>query len=149
MDALEVVGFSVTRCGRASWLIEDYLSGCGFACCITIFIIKREPHRKLLPFGSKETRTQRARQRYLDLLAVCLGNILTIVDSDLLVLGGGLSNFSAIAEDLRAVAAPFITGSPRAAHRTRATRRCRGMRGAAFLHVTINVRVDMQSRRID
>jgi N-acetylglucosamine kinase len=32
-------------------------------------------------------------ERYLDLLAVCLGNILTIVDPDLLVLGGGLSNF--------------------------------------------------------
>ncbi len=39
-------------------------------------------------------------ERYLDLLAVCLGNILTIVDPDLLVLGGGLSNFTAISEGL-------------------------------------------------
>lgn len=28
-------------------------------------------------------------ERYLDLLAVCLGNILTIVDPDLLVIGEG------------------------------------------------------------
>ncbi|MGS9112163.1 ROK family protein, partial [Salmonella enterica subsp. enterica serovar Infantis] len=34
-------------------------------------------------------------ERYLNLMAVCLGNILTIVDPDLLVIGGGLSNFTA------------------------------------------------------
>ncbi|WP_159316897.1 ROK family protein, partial [Klebsiella pneumoniae] len=37
-------------------------------------------------------------ERYRDLLTVCLGNILTIVDPDLLVLGGGLSNFTALSE---------------------------------------------------
>ena len=39
-------------------------------------------------------------ERYLDLLAVCLGNILTIVDPDLVVIGGGLSNFTAITTQL-------------------------------------------------
>ena len=39
-------------------------------------------------------------ERYLDLLAVCLGNILTIVDPDLVVIGGGLSNFPAITTQL-------------------------------------------------
>lgn len=47
-----------------------------------------------------DPRAQAHVERYLDLLAVCLGNILTIVDPDLLVLGGGLSNFTAISEGL-------------------------------------------------
>lgn len=33
---------------------------------------------------------------YLDLLVVCLGNILIIVDFDLVVIGGGLLNFLVI-----------------------------------------------------
>ncbi|STT49348.1 N-acetyl-D-glucosamine kinase [Klebsiella pneumoniae] len=37
-----------------------------------------------------DPRAQAHVERYLDLLAVCLGNILTIVDPDLLVLGGGI-----------------------------------------------------------
>jgi N-acetylglucosamine kinase len=74
-------------------------------------------------------------ERYLDLLAVCLGNILTIVDPDLLVLGGGLSNFT----KRRAGAAPAATFLPVA--RVPRIERARhgdagGMRGAAFLHLT-------------
>ena len=48
-----------------------------------------------------DPRAQAHVERYLDLLAVCLGNILTIVDPDLLVLGGGLSNLRPLAKGWR------------------------------------------------
>ncbi|MGM1329537.1 ROK family protein, partial [Klebsiella michiganensis] len=75
--------------------------------------------------------------RYLDLLAVCLGNILTIVDPDLLVLGGGLSNFTAITEGLaqrlprHLLPVASVPRIERARHGDAG-----GMRGAAFLHLT-------------
>ena len=76
-------------------------------------------------------------ERYLDLLAVCLGNILTIVDPDLLVLGGGLSNFTAITEGLaqrlprHLLPVASVPRIERARHGDAG-----GMRGAAFLHLT-------------
>jgi NAD-dependent deacetylase len=39
--------------------------------------------------GAGDAQAREHVERYLDLLAVCLGNILTIVDPDLLVIGGG------------------------------------------------------------
>lgn len=39
-------------------------------------------------------------ERFMDVLAICLGNLLTIVDPHLVVVGGGLSNFDAIYQAL-------------------------------------------------
>lgn len=39
--------------------------------------------------GAGDAQAREHVERYLDLLAVCLGNILTIVDPDLLVIGEG------------------------------------------------------------
>jgi N-acetylglucosamine kinase len=39
-------------------------------------------------------------ERFMDVLAICLGNLLTIVDPHLVVIGGGLSNFDAIYQAL-------------------------------------------------
>ena len=76
-------------------------------------------------------------ERYLDLLAVCLGNILTIVDPDLLVIGGGLSNFTAIAERLSGRLPRHLLPVARVPHIERARHGdAGGMRGAAFLHLT-------------
>ena len=76
-------------------------------------------------------------ERYLDLLAVCLGNILTIVDPDLLVIGGGLSNFTAITEQLSGRLPRHLLPVARVPRIERARHGdAGGMRGAAFLHLT-------------
>ena len=38
--------------------------------------------------------------RFMDVLAICLGNLLTVLDPHLVVIGGGLSNFDAIYQAL-------------------------------------------------
>ncbi|HBX6922637.1 TPA: ROK family protein, partial [Klebsiella pneumoniae] len=84
-----------------------------------------------------DPRAQAHVERYLDLLAVCLGNILTIVDPDLLVLGGGLSNFTAISEGLAQRLPRHLLPVARVPRIERARHGdAGGMRGAAFLHLT-------------
>ena len=66
-----------------------------------------------------------------------LGNILTIVDPDLLVIGGGLSNFTAITERLSGRLPRHLLPVARVPRIERARHGdAGGMRGAAFLHLT-------------
>ena len=103
VDALEVVGrdFPLTRCGCGQLgCIENYLSGRGFA-AVSAFYHQSLTSPQIVDLWLQgDAQAREHVERYLDLLAVCLGNILTIVDPDLLVLGGGLSNFTAITEGL-------------------------------------------------
>lgn len=141
VDAFTLMGldFPLRRCGCGQiGCIENYLSGRGFA-----WLYQHYYHQ---PLSAEEIvhlwqqGDEKARQhveRYLDLLAVCLGNILTIIDPDLVVIGGGLSNFSAIAEGLAArlprhlLPVASVPRIERARHGDAG-----GMRGAAFLHLT-------------
>lgn len=141
VDALEVVGrdFPLTRCGCGqSGCIENYLSGRGFAWLYAHYYQQERTSPEIVALWEQGDRQAREHvARYLDLLAVCLGNILTIVDPDLVVIGGGLSNFTAITDGLAqrlprhllpVAAVPRIE---RARHGDAG-----GMRGAAFLHLT-------------
>lgn len=84
VDALEVVGviFRSSAAAAASLAaLKTIYPVAGLPGCITIFINSRSLHRRLWPCGSREMKKAREHvERYLDLLAVCLGNILTIVD---------------------------------------------------------------------
>ncbi|MEN0615188.1 N-acetylglucosamine kinase [Klebsiella indica] len=141
VDALDVVGrdFPLVRCGCGQLgCIENYLSGRGFAWLYDYFYQQSFTSPEIVALWQQgDAKAHEHVERYLDLLAVCLGNILTIVDPDLLVLGGGLSNFTAITEGLAqrlprhllpVASAPRIE---RARHGDAG-----GMRGAAFLHLT-------------
>ncbi|STU66924.1 N-acetyl-D-glucosamine kinase [Klebsiella pneumoniae subsp. ozaenae] len=104
VDALEVVWRDFRCCAAAavSWAVLKIISPVAVSPgCTNIFISNRSPRRRFVAqWQQHDPRAQAHVERYLDLLAVCLGNILTIVDPDLLVLGGGLSNFTAISEGL-------------------------------------------------
>jgi len=141
VDAFDVVGwdFPLTRCGCGKLgCIENYLSGRGFAWLYNHVYDQPLSSPEIIARWEQHDAKARAHvDRYADLLAVCLGNILTIVDPDLLVLGGGLSNFSALttllAERLPAHLLPVarVPRIERARHGDAG-----GMRGAAFLHLT-------------
>ncbi|WP_052284479.1 N-acetylglucosamine kinase [Kluyvera genomosp. 1] len=141
VDALEVVGrdFPLTRCGCGQLgCIENYLSGRGFAWLYNHFYQQSLTSPEIVALWEQEDPNAREHvERYLDLLAVCLGNILTIVDPDLVVLGGGLSNFSAIADGLAHRLPRHLLPVARPPRIERARHGdAGGMRGAAFLHLT-------------
>ncbi|HCR59353.1 MAG TPA: N-acetylglucosamine kinase [Raoultella sp.] len=141
VDALEVVGrdFPLTRCGCGQLgCIENYLSGRGFAWLYQHFYHQSLTSPEIVALWQQCDENARAHvERYLDLLAVCLGNILTIVDPDLLVVGGGLSNFTAITEGLAQRLPRHLLPVARVPRIERARHGdAGGMRGAAFLHLT-------------
>lgn len=141
VDALEVVGrdFPLTRCGCGQLgCIENYLSGRGFAWLYNHFYQQSLTSPEIVALWQQGDANAREHvERYLDLLAVCLGNILTIVDPDLVVLGGGLSNFSAIADGLAHRLPRHLLPVARPPRIERARHGdAGGMRGAAFLHLT-------------
>lgn len=141
VDALDVVGrdFPLTRCGCGQLgCIENYLSGRGFAWLYNHFYQQSLTSPEIVALWQQGDANAREHvERYLDLLAVCLGNILTIVDPDLVVLGGGLSNFSAIADGLAHRLPRHLLPVARPPRIERARHGdAGGMRGAAFLHLT-------------
>lgn len=141
VDALEVVGrdFPLTRCGCGQLgCIENYLSGRGFAWLYHHFYHQSLTSPEIVArWQQGDAQAREHVERYLDLLAVCLGNILTIVDPDLLVLGGGLSNFTAITEGLAQRLPRHLLPVARVPRIERARHGdAGGMRGAAFLHLT-------------
>ncbi|EMH4161430.1 N-acetylglucosamine kinase [Pluralibacter gergoviae] len=141
VDALEVVGrdFPLTRCGCGQrGCIENYLSGRGFAWLYEHYYQQALSGPEIVArWEQGDARAREHVERYLDLLAVCLGNILTIVDPDLLVIGGGLSNFSVITEGLATRLPRHLLPVARVPRIEQARYGdAGGMRGAAFLHLT-------------
>ncbi|MGP3593061.1 N-acetylglucosamine kinase [Vagococcus sp. WN89Y] len=141
VDALALMGFDfpLTRCGCGKLgCIENYLSGRGFAWLYQHFYHQTLTAPEIITRWEQGEATACAHvERYADLLAVCLGNILTIVDPDLLVIGGGLSNFSALTTLLPERIRPHLLPAGDVPRIERARHGdAGGMRGAAFLHLT-------------
>ncbi|MCU5774695.1 N-acetylglucosamine kinase [Erwiniaceae bacterium BAC15a-03b] len=140
VDALEVLGRDIPLqqcgCGKRG-CIESYLSGTGFAW------LWQQQYQQTLSAPDIITRYYQGDQqalahtgRYRELLAVCLGNLLTLIDPHLVVLGGGLSNFDALYEGLEQRVAKYllpVAKTPRFAKARHGD--AGGMRGAAFLHL--------------
>ncbi|WP_448885110.1 N-acetylglucosamine kinase [Citrobacter telavivensis] len=141
VDALTLMGldFPLRRCGCGQLgCIENYLSGRGFAWLYQHYYHHPLQAPEIISLGEQGDERARAHvERYLDLLAVCLGNILTIVDPDLVVIGGGLSNFTAITTNLADRLPRHLLPVARVPRIERARHGdAGGMRGAAFLHLT-------------
>lgn len=141
VDAMTLMGFDfpLTRCGCGKLgCIENYLSGRGFAWLYQHYYRQSLSSPEIIARWEQGDAQAKAHvERYADLLAVCLGNILTIVDPDLLVLGGGLSNFAALTSLLAERLPPHLLPVARIPRIERARHGdAGGMRGAAFLHLT-------------
>ena len=141
VDALTLMGldFPLRRCGCGQLgCIENYLSGRGFAWLYQHYYHQPLQAPEIISLWVQGDEQARAHvERYLDLLAVCLGNILNIVDPDLVVIGGGLSNFTAITTDLADRLPRHLLPVARVPRIERARHGdAGGMRGAAFLHLT-------------
>ncbi len=141
VDALDILGYDtpLIRCGCGQLgCIENYLSGHGFAWLYNRFYDQSLNAPEIVALWEQgDERAVAHVARYVELLAACLGTILTIVDPDLLVIGGGLSNFAALTTLLsdrlpsRLLPVARVPRIERARHGDAG-----GMRGAAFLHLT-------------
>lgn len=141
VDALDVLGADVPLrpcgCGQRG-CIEGYLSGPGFAWLWQHYYAQpRDAQQIVALWQAGDSRARAFVDRWLDLLAVCLGNVLTILDPHLVVIGGGLSHFDALFAALpsrlpRALLP--VAKVPRIARARHGD--AGGMRGAAFLHLT-------------
>lgn len=104
VDALEVLGRDIPRvacgCGHDG-CIENYISGRGFEWMYAHFYQQQLPAQQIIVhYQAGEPQAVAHVDRFLDVLAICLGNLLTIIDPHLVVIGGGLSNFAAIYQAL-------------------------------------------------
>nr|WP_024967768.1 N-acetylglucosamine kinase [Pantoea sp. IMH] len=140
IDALAVLGRDVQQplcgCGKRG-CIESWLSGPGFS-----RLWQQHYHHALSApeiitrYYQGDAQAIAHTRRYQELLAVCLGNLLTLVDPHLVVLGGGLSNFDALYEGLAERVKPHLLPVARLPRFEKARHGdAGGMRGAAFLHV--------------
>lgn len=141
VDALDIMGADIPRvqcgCGQRG-CIENYISGRGFEWlyahtygealnAVTIIRHYRGGEEKALAHVD----------RFMNVLAACLGNLLTMFDPHLLVLGGGLSNFDEIYQFLPARLPDFLLPVARLPRIEKARHGdAGGVRGAALLHFT-------------
>ena len=141
VDALDIIGRDtpLIRCGCGKLgCMETLLSGGGFAWLYHRFYHQSLSAPEIIARWRQQDAQARAHvERFVDLLAVCLGNLLTAIDPDLLVLGGGLSNFSYLVEQLPQRLPEHLLPVAKVP-RIEAARHgdAGGMRGAAFLHLT-------------
>ena len=141
IDAVALLGWDIPikRCGCGQHgCAETFLSGRGFAWLYHHFYHESLEAPEIIARWHAGDDNARAHvERFVDLLAICLGNWLTVVDAHLVVIGGGLSNFSYLTEALGARLPRALLPVARTP-RIEAARHgdAGGMRGAAFLHLT-------------
>lgn len=140
VDALQILGrdYPLLPCGCGqTGCIENYLSGGGFAGLWQHFYhTPLDAQQIIVRYRAGDSQAHRHVTRFIELLAVCLGNLLTTLDPHLVVIGGGLSNFTEMYTLLTARLPQYLlpfADVPRiepARHGDAG-----GMRGAAFLHM--------------
>jgi fructokinase len=124
----------VCYCGR-SGCIETFLSGPGlsrdFASHAGGTITAEEIARRAQNGGPDATA---ALERYADRMARALGSIINVIDPDVIVLGGGLSNIEMLYHTVPKRWAPFVFSDRVSTRLVRAQHGdSSGVRGAAWL----------------
>lgn len=138
--ALDILGRDLPLvpcgCGKRG-CAENYLSGRGFAWLWHHFYHQPLDAVQIIArYRAGDDRAHRHVERFIDLLAACLGDWLTALDPHAVVIGGGLSNFSELYAPLAARLPRYLLPLARVPQILPARHDdAGGMRGAAFLHL--------------
>lgn len=103
--ALNVFGLDKTPiydcgCGNRACL-DTYISGRGFEMLYRDLVGEPISAKEIIEkFQQKEPKTVEFVEKYIELMAISIGNLITILDPDMIVFGGGLSNFDHIYQAL-------------------------------------------------
>ncbi|GKX57895.1 N-acetylglucosamine kinase [Leminorella grimontii] len=142
VDALELLGRDIPRvhcgCGHDG-CIENYISGRGFEWLYQHFYQEPLTAQAIIErYRAKDARAQEHVARFIDVLAVCLANVFTVLDPHAVVLGGGLSNFDEMYLLLPERIRPHLLSVARVPPIEKARwGDSGGVRGAAFLNLGV------------
>lgn len=140
VDLLKIVGFDIPllKCGCGQYgCVENYLSGRGFEWLYQYYYDVSLSARQIIEnyYEGNENAVEHV-DRFLRLMSAYLGNILTIIDPHLLVIGGGLSNFELLYSELAKQIPAYLFEVARVPRIEKARYGdAGGVRGAAFLNL--------------
>ena len=123
-------------CGKSGCL-DNYLSGRGFELLYTHYYGEEKKALNIISaYQSGESKAAEHVDRFMELLAICLANIFTANDPHAVVLGGGLSNFEAIYQEIPKRIAKYLLSVAKCPKIMKAKHGdSGGVRGAAFLNI--------------
>lgn len=103
--ALKLLGWDKTPiyecgCGNQACL-DTYISGRGFELLFNDLVGEKISAKEIIErFYNNEPKVVEFVEKYIELMAISIGNLITVLDPDMIVFGGGLSNFDYIYEAL-------------------------------------------------
>ncbi len=123
-------------CGKKGCL-DSYLSGRGFELIYAHYFGEQKKAIDIIKaYGEGEASAVEHIERFMELLAICLGNIFTATDPNVVVLGGGLSNFDLIYEEMPKRIPKHLLSVAKCPKIIKAKHGdSGGVRGAAFLNI--------------
>ncbi|MCY9878193.1 N-acetylglucosamine kinase [Vibrio natriegens] len=123
-------------CGKKGCL-DSYLSGRGFELIYAHYFGEQKKAIDIIKaYGEGEVSAVEHVERFMELLAICLGNIFTATDPNVVVLGGGLSNFDLIYEEMPKRIPKHLLSVAKCPKIIKAKHGdSGGVRGAAFLNI--------------
>ncbi|WP_373766431.1 N-acetylglucosamine kinase [Glaesserella sp.] len=112
-QALKLLGWDkapVYKCGcgqTACW--DSYISGRGFEFLYRDLVGEQIDAKTIIQrFYDKDPKTVEFVERYIQLMAIAVAGYITVLDPDMIVFGGGLSNFDYIYEALPKALPPYL-----------------------------------------
>ncbi len=103
--ALKLLGWDqapIYQCGCGNEAcLDTYLSGRGFELLHHDLLKEKLSAKEIIQrFYQNDAKTVEFVDKFIELMAICFGNLITVLDPDAIFLGGGLSNFDYIYEAL-------------------------------------------------
>ncbi|WP_136486394.1 N-acetylglucosamine kinase [Vibrio sp. H11] len=123
-------------CGKKGCL-DNYLSGRGFELLYQHYFGEKKAAIEIInAYQQGEAKAAEHVERFMEMLAICFANIFTANDPDVVVLGGGLSNFELIYQELPKRIPKHLLSVAKCPKIIKAKHGdSGGVRGAAFLNI--------------
>ncbi|KAB0464931.1 N-acetylglucosamine kinase [Vibrio kanaloae] len=123
-------------CGKKGCL-DSYLSGRGFELIYEHYFGEKKKAIEIIQaYNEGEAKAAKHVDRFMELLAICFANLFTGLDPHVVALGGGLSNFELIYEEMPKRVPKYLLSVAKCPKIIKAKHGdSGGVRGAAFLNI--------------
>ncbi|MDD6909974.1 N-acetylglucosamine kinase [Actinobacillus minor] len=114
--ALKLLGWDkapIYKCGCGNTAcLDSYISGRGFEMLYNDLVGEKLNAKTIIErFYAKDPKTVEFVEKYIELMAISISPLITVLDPDMIVFGGGLSNFEHIYEVLPTVLPKYLMRS--------------------------------------
>ena len=114
--ALKLLGWDkapIYKCGCGNTAcLDSYISGRGFEMLYNDLVGEKLNAKTIIErFYAKDPKTVEFVEKYIELMAISISPLITVFDPDMIVFGGGLSNFEHIYEVLPTVLPKYLMRS--------------------------------------